>query len=97
VVAARALRLSPLDNVAVATGRVEAHAPVELDGVVYLTAEEIPLGHRMALRPILVGEKVLKFGVPIGSATRAIAPGELVHVHNIESDYIVNDIDHHED
>ena len=35
--------------------------------------------------------------VPIGRATRTIMPGELVHVHNIKSDYITNDIDHFED
>ena len=37
--------------------------------------------------PIAAGEKVLKYGAPIGTATAAIAAGEHVHVHNIESDY----------
>ena len=49
------------------------------------------------MRAIAEGEKVLKFGVPIGSAVRAILPGEHVHVHNIKSDYIINNIDHAED
>ena len=30
-------------------------------------------------------------------ATRAIVPGELVHVHNVESDYLANDVDHYEE
>ena len=33
-------------------------------------------------------EKVLKYGLPIGSATRDIAAGEHVHVQNMKSDYI---------
>jgi hypothetical protein len=31
---------------------------------------------------------VLKYGLPIGSATRAIAAGEHVHVQNLKSDYV---------
>jgi hypothetical protein len=31
---------------------------------------------------------VIKYGAPIGSATRDIAPGEYVHTHNLKSDYL---------
>lgn len=40
-------------------------------------------GHKVAVKPIAAGEPVLKFGFPIGVATRAIAPGEHVHTHNV--------------
>ena len=40
-------------------------------------------GHKYALRPIAKGENVVKYGMPIAHATRDIAPGEHVHVHNI--------------
>lgn len=42
----------------------------------------VPFGHKAALRPIGCGEPVIKYGVTIGHATRDIAPGEHVHVHN---------------
>lgn len=45
-------------------------------------------GHKVARRNIAVGEKVIKFGVPIGSATRNIRVGEHVHLHNLKSDFI---------
>ncbi|UIJ45512.1 altronate dehydratase family protein [Sphingomonas cannabina] len=45
--------------------------------------DEIPTGHKIAIRPIGEGEEVLKFGWPIGRATRAIAAGEHVHVQNV--------------
>ena len=89
------IRLSPEDNIAVATRKLPPGCV--LDGPGLVARDEIPLGHKVAVRPIAAGEPVLKFGVPIGRATRAIAPGELVHVHNIESNYITNNIDHVED
>ncbi|HRJ73596.1 MAG TPA: SAF domain-containing protein [Terrimicrobiaceae bacterium] len=40
------------------------------------------------MRDIRTGEKILKYGVPIGSATCDIAFGEHVHLHNMKSDYL---------
>ena len=89
------IRLAPEDNIAVATAALATGT--KLDDAGLLSRDEIPLGHKVAMRAIAEGEKVLKFGVPIGSAVRAIVPGEHVHVHNIKSDYIINNIDHAED
>lgn len=47
--------------------------------------EEIPLGHKFALRAIESGEVVRKYGEAIGEATLAIASGAHVHVHNLRS------------
>ena len=53
---------------------------------VLLQAEgDIPAGHKIALRPIAAGEAVIKYGDPIGTATRDIAPGEHVHSHNLRT------------
>ena len=82
------LRLSPTDNVAVATGNFDAGAEAQLDGVVIHLLDRIAVGHKVALVEIPVGEKVIKFGCPIGSATRAIRAGEHVHTHNLKSDYL---------
>ncbi len=40
-------------------------------------------GHKYALRDIASGEDVVKYGMPIGHATRPIRTGEHVHVHNL--------------
>ncbi len=42
-------------------------------------------GHKYALRDIAEGEDVIKYGMPIGHATRMIARGEHVHVHNVKT------------
>ena len=45
----------------------------------------IPLGHKVAIRPIAKGQEVIKYAEVIGTATFDINVGEHVHVHNIES------------
>ena len=42
-------------------------------------------GHKYALRDIAEGENVIKYGMPIGHATKPIAKGEHVHVHNVKT------------
>lgn len=45
----------------------------------------IPAGHKVALRAINAGEMVIKYGQPIGHATKDIAAGEWIHSHNMET------------
>ena len=40
-------------------------------------------GHKYARGPIAAGADVVKYGMPIGHATRDIAAGEHVHTHNL--------------
>lgn len=47
--------------------------------------QDIPLGHKIAMKAIQAGEKVIKYNVPIGNATAGIAPGEHVHTHNLKT------------
>jgi (2R)-sulfolactate sulfo-lyase subunit alpha len=47
--------------------------------------EPIPLGHKVALTDLSEGQAVIEYGETIGAARRAIATGDLVHVHNIRS------------
>jgi altronate hydrolase len=42
-------------------------------------------GHKYARRDIAAGEDIVKYGMPIGHATCAIAKGEHVHVHNVKT------------
>lgn len=82
------LQLAETDRIAVATRDIAAGETVALAGVTLTFAAPVPLGYKVALRPIAAGEKVLKYRVPIGTATSAIAPGDIVHTHNLRSDYI---------
>ena len=84
----RLMQLDPQDNVLVATASIPAGAVLEVDGRRVSVAAEIPLGFKVAARAIAAGEKILKYRAAIGSATRAIAAGEVVHLHNMKSDYL---------
>ncbi|MDR3754872.1 MAG: UxaA family hydrolase [Terracidiphilus sp.] len=83
---ASAFQVHASDNVATLLGEAAAGAPLEIVGPARastLTAcEKIELGHKVALTAIPEGAPVVKFGIVIGIATRAIAPGEWVHLHN---------------
>ncbi len=72
------LQIHPDDNVAVAPSAIEA-------GLVErgITCGAIPAGHKVALEDIEEGSEVIKYGFPIGVATRAIRAGEHVHSHNM--------------
>lgn len=48
--------------------------------------EPVPLGHKVALRNIAEGERLVKYGVVIGRATRDIRAGQHVHVHNVRGE-----------
>jgi hypothetical protein len=82
------IRLSPLDNIVVVARRLEAGARILVDGAELALERPLGLGHKVAVCRIAAGEKVLKYGVSIGSATRDIEPGAHVHLHNMRSDYL---------
>jgi hypothetical protein len=85
--AVRTLRLAPGDNVVVLVGPVAAGAPVALPGAVVPAPADLGMGHKLACAPVAAGERVVKYGAPIGRATRDIAAGEHVHLHNLASEY----------
>ena len=47
--------------------------------------EEIPQGHKFALKPIAQGGEVIKYGFRIGNAKEDIPAGGWVHVHNLKT------------
>lgn len=83
----RLLLLDPKDNVFILRAAIDAGERVMVSGTPVAVAARIGMGHKLARRAICKGEKVLKYGVPIGSATRAVAVGEHVHLSNLKSDY----------
>jgi len=76
--------LSDADNVAVARHQIAAGTALSAGGSSLVSTEAIPSGHKVSLRPIAEGEVVRKYGQVIGLATRAIAAGAHVHVHNLD-------------
>ncbi len=82
------LRLADGDNVLIATAALRPGEVVTSDGAAVLVTEPVELGHKVAARAIATGEKVVRHGMPIGSASAPISAGAWVHTHNLRSDYI---------
>ena len=47
--------------------------------------QDIPMGHKVAMKPMEVGDTVFKYGVDIGKVVAAAKVGEHAHVHNIKT------------
>jgi len=84
----RLLRLHAADNVLTVIATLEVGAQLRVGDAEVVVPKRLPLGHKIAARAIAAGEKIVKYGAPIGSATQTIAPGEHVHTHNVQSDYL---------
>ncbi len=56
------------------------------DRTVGLTAlQDIPIGHKIALKDMAVGDTVVKYGIDMGRVVAPIKAGEHAHVHNIKT------------
>ena len=86
--AKRALVMHPKDNVATTLKEIQSGDAVEIPrgdaGFTVIATEDIPFGFKIAIEEIPEGAMILKYGETIGMASRLIAKGELVHVHNLE-------------
>ncbi len=76
------LRLNPADDVVIACRELDAGTNLLQENVV--CRERIPAGHKVATRAVARGEPVRRYAQIIGFATQPIAPGQHVHVHNLE-------------
>ena len=47
--------------------------------------QDIPIGHKVALKDMAVGDTVVKYGIDMGKVVAPIRAGEHAHVHNIKT------------
>ena len=84
-----AILLHPDDNVLVCCRAVRAGEQFNIrENEMVHVLQDIELGHKLARRALSAGEKVIKYGAPIGSMTAAVPAGGWIHLHNMKSDYI---------
>lgn len=88
----RLLVLAPGDNIAVARQEIAAGTVLQVAGRSVTLQRAMGFGHKIALRDIAAGERIVKYGAPIGRATEAIPLGGYVHSHNLASDYMASTV-----
>ena len=79
------IKINQEDNVSVALRPIAKGETLTVGDVSVTVLEEIPQGHKVALRPVKAGEKVVKYGFCIGFAKEDIEAGGWVHVHNLKT------------
>jgi altronate hydrolase len=82
---ARAVRVSPADDVAVAVDALEAGDVVAIGTASIAVREAVPAGHKVALHAMAEGDVVHKYGWAIGRLTAAVDAGGWIHSHNLKT------------
>ena len=47
--------------------------------------QDVPIGHKVALHDLAVGDSVIKYGQDIGKVVAPIRRGDHVHTHNLKT------------
>ena len=80
--------LHPDDNVLVCCRQVAKGEQAAFVGGSVEARADVALAHKIARVALRPGDQIVRYGMPIGSATQPIAAGEWVHLHNMKSNYI---------
>lgn len=78
-------QINPKDTVIVALQPIPAGTVLDVDGQELTVVNDVPPGHKIALKKLEQGEPIVKYGFPIGTAARLIEQGEWVHTHNVKT------------
>jgi len=59
---------------------------MEQDKIIQIKAlDEIPIGHKLAIKPLANNDTVIKYGADVGRAIAPIGEGGYLHVHNVKT------------
>jgi altronate hydrolase len=73
------------DNVIIVLEDVFKGEVIEHKGVEVKFQEDVKSGHKVAYKPIDIGQPIIKYGMPIGKAVKPIEAGAHVHTHNVKT------------
>jgi len=76
------------DNCATSLDKIPQDEELEINNSLIKIKQEIPFGHKFALKNINKGNHVIKYSEIIGIAIKDIKAGDWVHIHNIQSHYL---------
>ncbi|RFB06346.1 altronate hydrolase [Parvularcula marina] len=80
--------LHPDDNVVIVKREILEGDVIEVGGRAIVMTKMVSTGYKLARKDLSSGTRILKHGAPIGSLTDKVTTGEIVHSHNLQSDYI---------
>lgn len=81
----KAIRIQPKDNVAVTLQALHANEELYIGQEFITLLDDVPAGHKFALKDMDVDTEVIKYGYPIGRTRKTVRRGEWVHTHNLKT------------
>ncbi len=79
------IKINKDDNVAVALKPILKGTTVNVAGTEITVLEDIPQGHKFAIKPVKKGDAVIKYGFRIGYAQSDVEVGGWIHTHNLKT------------
>ncbi|WP_392561151.1 altronate dehydratase family protein [Orbus sturtevantii] len=79
------IKINENDNVIIALENINKGDTLVIGNININVTEDIPSGHKIAIKPIEQNQDIIKYGFPIGHATAAIQIGQHVHIHNVKT------------
>lgn len=80
------LLLNPADNIAICLKDMPAGTVIDQDNLKLSIIDQIPRGHKVAVKAVKKGDAITKYGERMGHATADISLGQHVHTHNVLGD-----------
>jgi altronate hydrolase len=79
------IRINPADNVAVAVEAARGGELYRVGDEDIVPTNDIPAGHKIALKEFAPGDSIIKYGAPVGHATKHVRRGDFVNESNIKT------------
>ena len=79
------LKINPADSVVVCLQPKQKGETICVDGQAITLQQDTPAGHKVLIKNVRAGENIIKYGYPIGHAREAMAAGQWVNEHNLQT------------
>ena len=95
------LKINPADSVVVCLSPKKKGDMMVVDGCQITINQDTPAGHKVLIKNVAEGENIIKYGYPIGHATKDLRAGDWVNEHNLKTnlsgtlEYAYNPITEH--
>lgn len=83
------IKINENDNVIVAIKELKKGEKTSVDATEVEALEDIPAGHKMAIKDIKKDADVVKYGFRIGTAKEDIKAGQWIHTHNVKQHSVI--------
>lgn len=79
------IQINPADNVAVALHALSKGMEIKVGDISLELMEDIPAGHKIALKDFAQGDMVIKYGFPISHAVASVKKGYMLNEKNVKT------------